>query len=554
MTEIGRVSILRLHEELFCLIFRHLSDIYPPGEVNQLGWIVCTHVCQSWRRIGTEECATLWGECLCAFPRASPIFLERARSAKLTVDLTVTERATYVEGSWILSEDLKDTLCGIFQGRTQQLQRVSLSFSAFRPILPAFRAATFDNGNPAGVTSPNIEADMKLRADNERVMSKGQRASLLSGAALDGFMGQTLPALRELEIVYETYQCSVKSTALHSDTAFVAPNLISLKLHRQCIPVHILYDILQSTPLLETLDVQWTHEDGTDMTGDLAGLKPPLSLPQLKNVALSSPTLSLEGLRSFVGLIRAHPDVRLRFGGSVTSHQEAIEFLAMLAALIRRSSLDLFTIRGGRFPLSGTSIVFSSTLASPSNPKPCVDVAFEREGPQIVSLVQQMFMSADYTRIRALRLDVDSISLAMAPDVMSFLAQLTAIQELQVNLSSDGLLLGFASVGQLDAALQPRLFPDLKTLVLRRINLSPSSLWQREGRQAANAFLEARKEAGVPVSKVILRGMKLGSVGFDRVPDDVALRELEEFVDEVVDQRQEQSMGIMPIIADDDFL
>lgn len=532
--------VLRLHDELFYLIFQHLCAIYPAGADNKLGWIYVTHTCSPWRRIAIDECAPLWGRSLCVFPKAFLTFLARARDAKLTIKLMESDHRPE-QLSWFESDELKEALLSVFRERPLQIQCASLVF-------PAFRAKLRNPTAPPVIDDP----DPEIQAENARITAKGEQASLLSSATLSGLLGKMLPDLQQLEVVYDMIYCPVESTKLSNNNAFSAPGLISLKLLRQHIPVEMLYNILRNTPLLETLEVQWTALDGQTVLDDLPRLKIPLSLPRLKSISLGSPTIVLDSLRSLWSLIRPHADVRLCFIGPVSSGQEAIDFLAVLAPHLQRPSGDTLTVRWGGARNSGFAL--SSSSSTQSDPQPCVEIKFTERVPPafILAVVDETFTAADYTRIRVLDLDVGLGFTLTAPHTVVQLAQFIALEELRVEFNPDGPLAGL-DVLPTGIAMPLPIFPALKTLVLKRINLSGFSSWRAEGREVVSGFLRGRKEAGVPVSRVVLRGMKL-DFSFDGVQDEVALRELGTDVDEVIDQRCDTSVGIMSIIADEDFL
>ncbi|KZV65443.1 hypothetical protein PENSPDRAFT_130474 [Peniophora sp. CONT] len=553
MAEVAIAPVLRLHDELYYLVFDYLCAIYPAGGENGLGWVSATHVCSRWRRISIDECATLWGESLCAFPKAFTTFLERARDAKLTIKLAEPDPLTE-KSTWLESDELRDLLADLFRQRSQQVQHASFAFPAFRRKRPPFNPhAVFNNIAQVGNDPAASNTDPELAADNARITSRGEQASLLSSAVLSRTMGQTLPRLRRLEIIYDVFQSSVQSTTLSNYTAFSAPSLVSLRLFRQRIRVDTLYNILRNTPLLEIFEVQWTASDGIMMISDIPGLRlaEPLELPHLKSFSLGSSTLSLDNHCYFWNLIRAHADVRLSFYGAVFSRQEAIDLVHMLAPQFQRPGLDMLTIRWGGAG-RGAGLVLSSSTSTRSDPKPCIDIEFavHVQPTYIPAVIEQTFTPADYARIRVLNFDVGFGLMTMGLETVHF----TALEELRVDLNPDGPLAELDTFTQPDAA-QPPSFPALKRLVLKRINLSAFSAWQGEWRAMANTFLRRREELGVPLSKVVLRGMTLGSsVSLDGVEDDVAVRELGVHVEEVIDQRHDYTEGVLEIMADEDFL
>ncbi|KAI0032362.1 hypothetical protein K488DRAFT_85904 [Vararia minispora EC-137] len=87
-----------LNDDVIREIFSWLARINPPRRPQRivvdewdaktikgdLGWIVLTHVCKVWRRVGIEH-SVLWGSIVGIFPSAFKIVLERAQGAALSL-------------------------------------------------------------------------------------------------------------------------------------------------------------------------------------------------------------------------------------------------------------------------------------------------------------------------------------------------------------------------------------------------------------------------------------------------------------------------------------
>ncbi|KZV70105.1 hypothetical protein PENSPDRAFT_651759 [Peniophora sp. CONT] len=519
-----RPAIHKLPSDLLFLIFRRLCAIYPVGKDidHKLGWIVAAHVCSHWRRVAINECAPLWAQSICALPKAIPTVLERACDARLTLELTEPEYAS--ENPTILETDaLRKAIVDVAGQRSQQIHRITFAFPNFK----AQKQSLGSYGGPWVTPEPGSAIDI----ENVRTSVRGEQASRLSGTILDALMGKALPSLRHLEIVYEMYTCLVNSMELSDYTAFSAPSLVTLRLFRQRIPADTLYNILRSTPLLETLDVQWNQEDGPPMLASLSRDLETLSLPHLVNVSLGSTEVPFLDLCSLWKLIRPHPDVSLRFLGTLFTLEGLSELLTELATQLQRESGDTLTVRARTAPTSGVSLSSSSTPCS--GLRHCVGIWTAcRVTPMFTTImIEHLFAVADHTRIRILDFDLAG---SIAEETVVQLARLTDLKELRVNFGIGGPLL---SLNYLSLRAPP-LFPALETLVLKSINSDEFTAWRRGGFYAANSILERRKEAGVPVSKLVLRGARSAmEPSLDGDYESEMLRELSEHVYEVVDER-----------------
>ncbi|KZV70106.1 hypothetical protein PENSPDRAFT_651760 [Peniophora sp. CONT] len=538
-------AIHKISDDVLYLILLHLCAIDPTGQDgdNKLGWIAATHVCSRWRRVAIHECALLWAQSICALPKAIPTILERARDAHLTLELTEPEYASE-SPTPVESNALKTEIMDIITQHSHQLRRVAFTFPDFQyrmePLGPnavIFGEAIPDDEEIAGDPEPGSA----LALENVRTAARGNEASLLSSVALSALMGKALPNLRHLELVYANmYYCVVKPTALRDHAAFSAPGLVTLRLYRQRISADTLYHILRDTPLLETLEVQWAYEDASPMLANFPRNPELLFLPHLSDVSLGSGDVHLQDLCPFWKLIRPHPDVGLSLWGFPSTPLR--ELFSGLAPQLQRASGNTLTIRGST-AAPGFSLCSSSESSARLRKQPCVDVKFACHAFPVffAHLIEDIFGVAHHEHIHILNLDSGKL---IAPETVVQLARLTELKELCVDFDTKGPLAVLNSLSLPDPA--PPLFPGLETLVLKRINLSKFTTWKAEGRAMARAFLQRRKEAGVPVSKLVLRGARsaIGSESFDDDEGEV-LRELSEHVGEVVDERCDHVGRIM---------
>ncbi|KZV65442.1 hypothetical protein PENSPDRAFT_655742 [Peniophora sp. CONT] len=556
--------ILRLPDEVLYLIFHELWAIYPAGGGNKLGWTSSTFVCSRWRRVAIKDCAVLWGRSLCAFPKAFSTVVERAGDANLTINFGGSNHRS-TEPVWLERAALREALIDIFRQRQQKIEHVCIKFPAYYvqalplglddEVDPDF----IDMGvvlNPDGGIAQDALPDpyAEVAAVNALAIAGGERASRFSSAVLSAFMGKSLPHLRHLELAYDMIACSVLSTALPNQITFSAPSLRSLKLFRQHIEAETLCDILHNSPLLETLAVQWAEGDCQHMFVGFPRRTEKLSLPYLVNASLGSRGLSLASCLTLWRLIDASDDARLHLLVSELPPPTENNPFVVLMPQLQRAGGDTLTIR---WSFDGINLILSSSASTPSSPRSYVHMQFgdiplpQPASGRLSSLLSQLFVLVDPARIRILNFEVAfSLSRGSVPE----LSRLTSVEELCVDMTPEWPLVGLGDLcapGPDGASL----FLALKTLVLKRINLTGLTRWTDEGRAVARTFLRQRKETGLPVSKLVLRGITFEmDLIFDDMYEGGAVRGFDAYVDEVVDRRRPFSDGISEIVADEDFL
>ncbi|KZV65441.1 hypothetical protein PENSPDRAFT_655740 [Peniophora sp. CONT] len=546
--------IWRLPDELFYLIFNELCTIYPAGGRNRLGWISSTFVCSRWRRVAIEDCAALWGRSLCALPKAFSTIVERARDAQLTIRFDEPDNRMTGAQSFVETGPLTKALLGLFERRPKQMQSVRITFPAYRLRAPSHNFDALNDNDDVNLDlidmGVNFDEDPGVQAQNQLMGKRGQRASLFSAAALSALLGHSLPDLQHLELIYDAHYCPVISTAITDHSAFFAPSLLSLKLFRQQFPIKTLYDVLQNSPLLETLAIQWAGDDAPSMLADLPRLVEPIDLPRLTDVFLGGREVNSTAILSLWCLLRAHVDVRLHLMAALDMLPQGENSFTALVPWLRRTGGDtLSTLLSTR----GLGLGLSSSSSHRSNPQPYVYIEYAALLPmaQFSPFLSHFITSIDPARIRKLNFDID---LPLMPDSVAELARLTMLEEVRVSFNPDESLAELAEMEELRLLSEPNvapLFPALKTLVLKDINLTPATRWDADGRFVVVDLLQLRKDAGVPVKKVVLRGMRFGS---NSVEENEELNRLGGHVDEVVDERRDESEGIEEIKADENFL
>ncbi|KZV72502.1 hypothetical protein PENSPDRAFT_750949 [Peniophora sp. CONT] len=88
--------IRRLSDDIIYEVFYALAAIDHPHTTGykserrttnfgRIGWIVMTHVCKRWRRIGLDM-STLWAEIVCLFPLGVETIVQRTKTTPLTLD------------------------------------------------------------------------------------------------------------------------------------------------------------------------------------------------------------------------------------------------------------------------------------------------------------------------------------------------------------------------------------------------------------------------------------------------------------------------------------
>lgn len=518
-------AILRLPDELFHLVVHELFAIYPAGGRNKLGWLMSTHVCARLRRIVVEGCAVLWGRSLCSFPKAVPTFLERAGDAKLSIRFVEPNQGSN-EQSFLETNASKAALRMIFQRSVKQIQGVCITF-------PSFKLRTSPHVPPPidfDLSGDNDNADLSsnIIPENASAIQRFTRAASFSDDTLNTFMGKMLPDLEQLELIVFQMQDlhTIESVELSTHSAFIAPNMVSLKLLLQRIHVETLVNILRNSPLLSTLKVQWADGDAPSMLVSLPPSTETLLLPRLKDVSLGGREAGYSPLISFWRLIRAHNDVRLHLIASSSIFLEEGNFCVALTPWLQRRGGDTLTMRFGARRLG---VILSSSTSSQSVPQLYVHIELGASLPMVHSgsLLSQLFTILEPAHIHVLNFRVD---VPLKVDAAIHLARLSALEEICVQFDPDGApfelenLLSDPDIGLL--------FPALRTLLLTGINVNPATAWKAEGYLSVANTLQWRMDAGAPVSRLVLRGM---SVGLESSLDNV--ESLKTHVAEVVNER-----------------
>ncbi|KZV63223.1 hypothetical protein PENSPDRAFT_758155 [Peniophora sp. CONT] len=104
-----------LPDDIVYEVYRVLARIDPPRRPRlkgdrialpgALGWIVLTHVCRRWRRIGTEL-SSLWAAIVNTFPPDDATILQRSKSQKLSMKVSSSRSYNVTRGTWPMMEAL----------------------------------------------------------------------------------------------------------------------------------------------------------------------------------------------------------------------------------------------------------------------------------------------------------------------------------------------------------------------------------------------------------------------------------------------------------------
>ncbi|VDB96209.1 unnamed protein product [Peniophora sp. CBMAI 1063] len=501
MSNEQRISIQSLSDDVFCLIFNEFHANYSAGGANKLGWVTPSHVCSRWRRILVDDCATLWARSLCTFPKALPIFVERVRDAMLTIRIDEAHLGHETAIGFIEMKESRDTLLDVIKQRSQQIQTIDITFPSI----------------PQSYTTP---ADVAARRNMIPMLFKAE--------VLSGLMRKTLPYLQELRLIGPPLSGMNGSAPLSSKTAFVAPKLVCLELFHVQISAETLYNVLRNAPRLETLTIQWAGRDATTMSTDIQHLSEPLPLARLVNASLGGRQARLIDFLPLWRLILAHERVRLHVLVSPSTGDEGESSLVALAPWLQRTGGDMLS-----FSIATDRIGFAiaSSTSTVLDPNPYLHFEFGDMIPGaglFPRLLSRFITSVHPANIHVLDLDAEII---IRENITGQLEHLSAVRELRVVFGLEvAPLFILHDIIEIIPEIPP-FFPALRTLVLKGTVTDWSTIWLSQGTGMLSNALQSRREAGFPVSKLILRGVGIGSQD-ERTQIDVMAQHVDEFVDE----------------------
>ncbi|KZV70107.1 hypothetical protein PENSPDRAFT_455521 [Peniophora sp. CONT] len=496
--------ITRLPDPLLRLIFRDVTQVYPSGRdypnynypsgpqsQSQLGWVALTHTCRRLRSVALDaESASFWGSSVCALPKALPVFLERARDAPLSILIEPNDW-----GRW---ESTPQDLLDLVTRHAPRLERIC-------------------------VVLPSSEADATTRAEN---------CAIFHAALIDALSGKDLPLLKHIDLSYAPY-ASASPAPLSTSTAFTAPKLVSLRLSQQRISADTLYDILRSSPELQSLSIDWHPSDSPSLIClPLANAGAPLHMPNLTDLSLSAH--DFPSVLAVWKLFITHRDVRASFHAQTNDARDFQSALTALSPLFYRAGLHSLA-------LSTTSDTFTFRMLSkrPSAHSPSLSVTTTRASGSTTTpsdLLDAFLRFIDSSWLDTLHLDVVNLS----PSALSILSSFDTIVELSTPFSSRSVLAQLAISVQ-DEDEDP-IFPSMGTLTLtdRDEDGEGTEKWG-----VAGLFLKGRAKQGAEVDCVRLTGRKERRVmgmadgksleDVDRLGMEVVRGLVSEVVDERVD-------------------
>ncbi|KZV64228.1 hypothetical protein PENSPDRAFT_175659 [Peniophora sp. CONT] len=501
-----------LPEDIIHEFFLALSSIDIPSRKldyrkANLGWINASHTCRRWRSIALASPA-LWAGAIPAFPRGRSTRLKRSKRTHLTLDLTGVSRKEFLR------------LAELFP-RARHLRQ-----DLWRNM-PSF-------GWPDALS--------------------GLALPLLEAIDIHGSVGENIRGIHppyKVTGVAPFSAPSLRTCSFHRIfVPFIAPNLRSLTMHDSYMGFMRLLCTLQNCPGLEhlmTIGGLGVSPMGTSpavaesiMEMDLAfasALTSTVRLPRLQS-------LSVYGYPPDVASLLQHMQFPLsaRFDIEYSGYSDLDEFGELVLALRAQiSGFKTLTITAiDEYP-HGLEFYLNDDVPFPDHGGiPKEGSSLKTSYAEWTGKLPQLLDAFPPASIRTLAIAGNEDQMVIRgrePDkLLRSLRRFTSVQTLYLQESSYELLQILVS----SVSVQGDIFPELRTVIIHHAQdyYPPSEVWWSR----LVKYLEARKEARIPIHTLIVRGnfCHLGREHGEVPRREMSLEGVRALVEEVVDNRHDK--------------